>query len=261
VPQDARSPAFQVYTKDFLSDPNVMAMDNRQVGVYWKLILICWQQDGLPRDDRQLAAMVGENLAWWKRNSAPILKCFKKVRGSKFNHPRLQSERAKQTKTRIARQEAAKKGNEKRWKNQEDTSQGDPPAITKDRLSSPTPTPTPVIPSSDVVDTTEHYEDRNSYDDPRRRHKLSDPDWQPPDGVIQRLRMNGIPEEFAREPTRLFDFKTHYAQAGADIPNFDLKYVQWVTKDWRNLQDGNTDESGRELSIAEQNTRDILAGR
>lgn len=148
MPQPDRAPAFQFYPRDFLSDPNVLAMDNQQIGVYTKLLCICWMQDGMPDDAAALARMVGESEEWMTTAGVAVLACFKTAKGgargarggARLHHPRLMAERKRQIDRRKERSEAGKKGNQKRWQDQQDTSLSDRSAIANGRSSSPSAT-------------------------------------------------------------------------------------------------------------------------
>lgn len=105
-----KSPAFQVYPGDFLSDLKVALMTTEQIGAYWLLILHDWKENGLPLDLEDLAVLVKMDPAkfgagWEKR----ISHCFvpHPVRAGHVTHPRLIKERASQEANRVKRQMAA----------------------------------------------------------------------------------------------------------------------------------------------------------
>jgi uncharacterized phage protein (TIGR02220 family) len=80
-------PSFQFYPQDFLSDLNVLSMNDEQVGKYTKLLCSCWIEDGLENG----SPLVEE---WFKAH--PILRrCFVE-KGGKYRNPRLDRERQKQ---------------------------------------------------------------------------------------------------------------------------------------------------------------------
>lgn len=102
----SKSPAFQFYPQDFMSDINVKVMTTEAVGAYWLLLCHDWIECGLPDDDRSLAVLSGMNERWCEV-SEQVLKCFKK-RGTKIYNPRLEKERKKQKNFREQKSEAGK---------------------------------------------------------------------------------------------------------------------------------------------------------
>jgi|SRR5262245_23766933 len=57
-----KSPAFQFYPRDFLTDVHVVAMSNAERGMYMTLLCHCWLEGSLPADPRVLAKLVNEPL-------------------------------------------------------------------------------------------------------------------------------------------------------------------------------------------------------
>ncbi len=89
-----KSPAFQFYPADYLSDSNTIAFTAEQDGHYLRLLCLCWLEGSIPIDPRQLlkggATISDECLK-------PILRCFKaNSREMIYTHPRLDKERKKQ---------------------------------------------------------------------------------------------------------------------------------------------------------------------
>ena len=89
-----KSPAFQFYPADYLSDSNTIAFTAEQDGHYLRLLCLCWLEGSIPADPRPLlkggATITDECLK-------PILRCFKaNSREMIFTHPRLDKERKKQ---------------------------------------------------------------------------------------------------------------------------------------------------------------------
>jgi len=102
------TPAFQLYPKDLLADPNVEQMTNEQLGMYLRLMCWEWINGGLPLDDEAIKrlARAGDN---WSSERCLLLQCFKKTETEYF-HPRLKKEREKQRKFRKQRAEAGSRG-------------------------------------------------------------------------------------------------------------------------------------------------------
>ena len=89
-----KSPAFQFYPADYLSDSNTIVFTAEQDGHYLRLLCLCWLEGSIPIDPRPLlkggATISDECLN-------PILKCFRINRKkTALIHPRLDAERCKQ---------------------------------------------------------------------------------------------------------------------------------------------------------------------
>jgi uncharacterized protein YdaU (DUF1376 family) len=144
-----KSPAFQFYPKDYLSDINVQVMSLSERGAYMNLLCHEWLEGGLPDDDDILSILSGLGKEWFGKSGEKIRKCFT-IKSEKFINPRLEKERKNQKERRKKRSDAGKKGNEARWnKGLKDIAKGsqcDNNAIAKDRsttTSSSTTTTTP----------------------------------------------------------------------------------------------------------------------
>ena len=101
-------PAFQFYPKDFISDLNVAAMTNEEVGIYIKLLCHCWIEDGLPNIPKLLEGWFkgGSTKGQpWEETWLKIKHCFYEKNG-KLRNKRLDEEREKQ----IRWSEKSKKG-------------------------------------------------------------------------------------------------------------------------------------------------------
>ena len=89
-----KSPEFQFYPADYLSDSNTIVFTAEQDGHYLRLLCLCWLEGSIPIDPRPLlkggATISDECLN-------PILKCFRLNRKkTALVHPRLDAERCKQ---------------------------------------------------------------------------------------------------------------------------------------------------------------------
>jgi uncharacterized protein YdaU (DUF1376 family) len=85
-------PSFQFYPEAFLSDLNVLAMTDKEVGRYIKLLCHCWIEDGLPAKGSRVVDL-------YLKNSPAILKCFFEKDG-KYRQKRIDEEREKQIRWR-----------------------------------------------------------------------------------------------------------------------------------------------------------------
>ena len=59
-----KSPAFQFYPKDYLSDAKTRAMTFKQRGMYWDLVCHCWLEGGLPGSVRLAAVQITRRSAF-----------------------------------------------------------------------------------------------------------------------------------------------------------------------------------------------------
>jgi uncharacterized protein YdaU (DUF1376 family) len=91
-----RSPAFQFYPKDFLSDEKQISMSLAAVGIYMRLICHCWNEGSLPADPAVLARLSGATKRQIAELWPSISPCFKTSEDGRLVHPRLEREREKQ---------------------------------------------------------------------------------------------------------------------------------------------------------------------
>lgn len=111
------SPALQLYPKDLLADPNVIAMSLEALGAYTKLLCICWLEVTLPNDEQKLRRLSGATAAQWRRIWPQVRPCFHTdvVDNTVLRQKRLDEEREKQRKRRRDMEKGGKKGAAKRW--------------------------------------------------------------------------------------------------------------------------------------------------
>jgi uncharacterized protein YdaU (DUF1376 family) len=114
-PLNPRSPAFQWYPSDFMSDIHVQLMDWTQRGIYVWLIGVCWLEKTIPADIGSLAKLTHVSVSWWEDNGSAILVCFKPTKDGRLTHPRLDKEREKQRAYREIKQKSGEIGAKKRW--------------------------------------------------------------------------------------------------------------------------------------------------
>jgi uncharacterized protein YdaU (DUF1376 family) len=107
--REERSPAFQFYPGDFLSDRNVVVMSMHERGLYITLICHAWQSP-LPADPVELSRICGVPLTSFRKFWPAVSKCFRDVDGQ-LVHPRLERERGKQQEYKRRQSDAASK----RW--------------------------------------------------------------------------------------------------------------------------------------------------
>jgi uncharacterized protein YdaU (DUF1376 family) len=107
-----KSPAFQFYPKDFLSDENVRLMSMQERGVYITLMCLCWIEGTLPADVSLLARLAGVPLPAFRKLWPQLLPCFRTdaARDGRLIHPRLERERESQANYRRRQSDNGKKG-------------------------------------------------------------------------------------------------------------------------------------------------------
>lgn len=107
----SKSPAYQCYPKDLLSDLRCVALPNNQYGMYRKLLDHCWLENGLPDDPAVLAKAVGEPARVFAEKHWPVLRPFFDVRADgRLTQKRQEEEREKQRKWSEKSAEGGRKG-------------------------------------------------------------------------------------------------------------------------------------------------------
>lgn len=115
--EDRRSPAFQFYPKDFLSDENVRMMSLQERGAYITLLSLCWIEGSLPAELERLARLCGSPLTAFRRFWRALEPCFRPDTRNpdRLIHPRLEREREKQQEYQRRQSDRGKAGAESRW--------------------------------------------------------------------------------------------------------------------------------------------------
>jgi uncharacterized protein YdaU (DUF1376 family) len=103
-----KSPAFQFYPKDFLSDEKQIRMSLPAVGIYMRLICHCWNEGSLPADAVSLARLSGATGRQIRELWPSIGPCFRTTEDGRLIHPRLEREREKQQVYRRRQSDAGK---------------------------------------------------------------------------------------------------------------------------------------------------------
>lgn len=109
-----KTPAFQFYPKDFLTDGKVLRMSMAQRGLYITLLSICWTERHLPSGVTELAQMVGLPVQVFRKLWPGVDICFTETPKG-LSHKRLDEEREKQDVFRRRMSDRGKKGAENRW--------------------------------------------------------------------------------------------------------------------------------------------------
>ena len=110
------TPAFQYYPADLISDPEVMFWDMEALGCYWQMITYLWLNGGkFEYNIENLCKLFRKN---HKKTSIKLWKKIEKkfiIEDGIVTHKRINSEIQRQAESRLRRQEAGKKGADKRW--------------------------------------------------------------------------------------------------------------------------------------------------
>ena len=101
--QQNNPPAFQLYPKDFMQSAKVAQMTNLEIGVYFRLICLCWTNQGLDPETR-FDRIIGPD---WADAESMVLPCFEEIEGRLWN-PRLYRERQKQLAYKAGKSRAGK---------------------------------------------------------------------------------------------------------------------------------------------------------
>jgi uncharacterized protein YdaU (DUF1376 family) len=143
-----KTPAFQFYPKDWLSDDKVQLMTPSERGVYITLLCHNWLEGSLPEDPRALAQLASCRKGWfYKMWNRAIGKCFTSSSLGRLVNPRLEREREKQALFRGLRAEAGRRGGQVRQANAKQTSsKRQANGQAKSSSSSSTPVLTPYSP-------------------------------------------------------------------------------------------------------------------
>ncbi len=110
-----KSPAFQFYPGDFLSDENVISMNCEERGVYITLLCNCWIQGSIPADHTKILRLL-------QGYPGPlpeiVMDRFKPLpeKPDRLVNNRLEKERKKQSDFREKKSNSGKKGGASRWK-------------------------------------------------------------------------------------------------------------------------------------------------
>lgn len=108
MPPD-KSPAFQWYPKDFLTDEKVILMSNTERGIYITFLSQCWLEGTLPLETASLAHFARMSLRQFTRlwEHSVVRTCFYVNEDGRLHHKRLDEEREKQDRYKRRQSDAA----------------------------------------------------------------------------------------------------------------------------------------------------------
>lgn len=155
----SKSPAFQFYPKDFLTDENVRVMSLQERGAYITLICLCWLEGTLPRDQGRLSRLCGVPLTTFRKLWPALDICFRAhpELADRLIHPRLERERQTQTVFRRRQSDNGKRGG--RPRNPEEPKPLSGLSQTEAKKSSPISS----LPSSSPISKETHQERVSPY--------------------------------------------------------------------------------------------------
>jgi len=116
-----KSPAFQFYPKDFMTDSNVVAMTLAERGAYITLLCLCWMDGSVPVDHGALGRLCGVSVAAFGKLWPALAPCFAVVDG-RLVQPRIERERQKQVEYRAMKASAGRKGGKASAEGKQDSS-------------------------------------------------------------------------------------------------------------------------------------------
>lgn len=109
-----KAPAFQFYAAEYLADEKVQLMTLDQEGAYIRLISYCWREGSIPNNPEALSLLCkGAN----KETVLGVIGRFveHEIDSTRLVHPRLESERRKQSSFRKKMSRFGKIGAQKRY--------------------------------------------------------------------------------------------------------------------------------------------------
>lgn len=106
-----KSPAFQLYSNDFLV--GTMGMSDEEVGVYMKMLCLQWDRGSLPNDAVSIKKLINSK----RVPSEIVMSKFQKGDDGFRRNARLEKERQKQTDFRDSRVKAGSQGGKKKAEN------------------------------------------------------------------------------------------------------------------------------------------------
>jgi uncharacterized protein YdaU (DUF1376 family) len=110
-------PFFQFYPGDFLSDRNVMAMNTWQIGAFFILLCLAWDEDPhgtIPDDDELIAGWLRTSVEEWQKNKIRVTSAFT-LKDGRWHQKRMMVEYQQANAYRTMRSANGVKGNDVRW--------------------------------------------------------------------------------------------------------------------------------------------------
>lgn len=127
-------PAFDLYPNDFLGSFKVSRMDGTEIGVYFMLLLLDWQENGFEFERQGLADWCRIRPQVFDRCWKKVSKCFT-IREGRMYNPRLEIERQKKREWRRKSREGGKASGQARFNGGS--------TVVSPLVEAPSPTPSP----------------------------------------------------------------------------------------------------------------------
>jgi len=160
-----------LYTSDLVS--SCVDMTPAQFGAYVRLLCYAWDNNGLPNDASACVRIAGGiELADWKAIRRRLEIVDAGTDAERLSHPRLESEREKQSLLHDSRSEAGRRAANKRWQTQCDRNAD---ALTKPCHPEPEPEPKVEVNTNTEPTREPHAAHGDATSDPPKRRKRSQP--------------------------------------------------------------------------------------
>lgn len=148
-----KSPAFQFYPSDWLSDAKVQSLTAAQEGIYIRLLCYCWREGSLPSDGSAIAQLCKREVT--ELDIDHVLKTFFCERDGNYYNKRLDKERQKQISFAKERSKSGKLGAKKRWQKDDSSAIAQPLAQpmaknSSSSSSSSSSTSTNILPKGNI---------------------------------------------------------------------------------------------------------------
>lgn len=118
--RNAKSPAYQWYPGDAMSDTAYAGLSLEEEGAWRRLYDFAWMNDGLPEDEEAIRRLLRCDARTFARIWPAVSLSYPVADDGRRRNPRQERERLAQSENRNARRDAAKAGNAVRWGSQTD---------------------------------------------------------------------------------------------------------------------------------------------
>lgn len=256
----ARSPAFQWYAADFLSDANVIAMTLEARGAYITLISICWIEGSIPASISRLARLCSVSVEHMNELWEMVGVCFKPhpKDESLLIHPRLAKEERKQREWK----KKCSQGGVKSGQSRRSRAKGSSRVVEEDANYNPTlqSSSSTTLIATNVAISSEPEKPRRSIAGRARGKKPLTPlpdDFSLTEGM-RKWAASEAPKgiDLERETEA---FKDHARATARVLSDWDAGWRNWVRKA-RPVTNGVTRNGFNRETASERNVRNIEAG-
>lgn len=237
IPKE-KSPAFQFYPKDYLSNEDVQLLTLEQEGAYIRAMSYSWRNGSIPKEPDRLSALIGKGCT--PAIAEAIARLFvPHADPTRLVHPRHLKEKQKQEEFHNKMSEFGKKGATARWHSTNSDGVGHSQAIARPMAFDGSPTPT----SSSIIKNP-----LTPLGEPKSEpQKKKAPSWPPP-GTEMRPLVFLTPDQCSKMNKAMSAKEFWYwiselsatAQQSPDKWKRKYKNHMLVVKQWRQrrLEDG-----------------------